>query len=100
MDEVSDSVQKEVWNHFAMTWAAGGELRAYLNGTLVNHITYTQNDDQPTTIYNTYYYGECNRDEVNYGKAILDELLFWNEVKESDFIMAVFARTTHQKGNC
>lgn len=87
--------KKNVWNYVVFTRIPGRVVRVYLNGTFAKQTTDTFDDNQPTSSFNNYLFGAPNNaNNFLQGEAVLDDILFWEHVKDPQFIKTLSKQTS------
>ena len=86
--ETSD-VPWDKWNHLVMTWHPNSNLELFMNGVALTVSDKTPNSRTSTTS-NDFFLGLPNNVESSYGSFLLDEMMFWEEHKSSEFIHDLF----------
>ena len=82
-------ISTNTWHHIGFTWSEATLLKAYVDGQYVGQST-KQAYSRSSTSLNNFYIGKPNNANKFYGKAILDEILFWDSPKDDAFFQAVY----------
>ena len=73
------------WHHFVGAWYSNGTIFLYMDGDFVDTFTAYNNKDEPGGIHNhVAYVGNSCLNQAYVGH--LDEILFWEEVKNAEFV--------------
>ena len=86
----SAQVSTNVWHHIGFTWSEQMGLLVYVDGERVLGPSDVVLNSRPSTTYNNFFIGKPNNVGNYYGTAILDEVLFWEELKDPDFFKTVY----------
>ena len=83
---ISTSVSSGIWSHIAFTWNSGNssELALFINGSNVNSTTSYEVRTNISSTQGDIWIGQDGTGA--YLEGIIDDFVFWNSLKDSDFI--------------
>ena len=88
---VNCPITKNEWHHVSFAWKSDTGIKAFLNGDECNDDTTATSNTRETSSYNDFYMGKPNNAATQKGgEATYDELLFWPEYKDENFISALY----------
>ena len=88
---VNCPITKNEWHHVSFAWKSDTGIKAFLNGDECNDDTTAASNTRETSSFNGFYMGKPNTAVTQKGgEATYDELLFWPEYKDENFISALY----------